>query len=127
MSAPIVLIIDDDEDVRELLALLARDKGFEPWQARDCREGIEQVRRAGDRLSLVLLDYFMPGMPPGDCSCAIRALAGRDVQVVLVTAAVDPAARARAIGLEYYVGKPFDLGSIEWIWGLACRQVAEHP
>jgi CheY-like chemotaxis protein len=119
----IVLIIDDDEDVRELLALLARDKGFEPWQACDCRQGIELVERAGDRLALVLLDYFMPGMRPIDCCRAIHRLAGEHIQVVLVTAAVDPAERARAIGLRYYVGKPFDLTSIDWIWDLARPQL----
>jgi DNA-binding response OmpR family regulator len=114
-----VLIIDDDEDVLELLALMATQNGFEPWKARDCREGIELVRRAGDHLALVLLDYFMPGMKPVECCQGLRSHAGHQVEIVLVTAAVNPAERARALGLQYYIGKPFDLNSLEWVWSLA--------
>jgi CheY-like chemotaxis protein len=127
MSAGIVLVIDDDEDVRDLLSLIAREHGFDAWQAPDCREGMEQMRRAGDRLALVLLDYFMPGVTPDECCRAVLALAGPRVEVVLVTAAFDPAERARAIGLRHWVGKPFELDSIEWIWRLAARPECEQP
>lgn len=127
MNGAIVLIIDDDEDVRELLSLIARERGFDPWQARDCREGLELMRRAGERLALVLLDYFMPGMDPRVCCRAVLEIAGQRAEVVLVTAAVDPAERARSIGLRYWVGKPFDLDSIEWVWRLGWRPQHDSP
>ena len=124
-GAGIVIVIDDDQDVRDLLSLIANEKGFEAWQARDCKEGMEQMRRAGDRLALVLLDYFMPGMPPIDCCRAVLQLAGRQVEVVLVTAAVDPAERARTIGLRHWVGKPFSIDSIDWVWRLAAARTSQ--
>src|SRR5258706_5898004 len=115
----IVVIVDDDEDVRELLGIIAETKGLQPMLAGDCQTGIELVRQAGDRVALVLLDYFMPGMRPVECSRAIVGLTDRRAAVVLVTAAVDPAERARSLALRYYVGKPFDLDSLEWVWRLA--------
>jgi CheY-like chemotaxis protein len=125
MTAPdIVLIVDDQEDARELLALIARQHGFEAWMARDCAEAIPLARRAGERLALVLLDYFMPGMEPVRCCREIVANARAGTPVVLVTAALDPAERARELGLEHFVGKPFDLDAFDRIWRLAREEPA---
>lgn len=55
-----VLIVDDDDDARELLADLVRKAGYSVATACDGREAIEHLRRS--RPDLILLDVVMPGM-----------------------------------------------------------------
>lgn len=113
MSKPIpalneaVLIVDDDADFRELTAWVAERLGFDALTAEDCESGLATLRRERGRVVVVLLDYFMPGMDPLHCAGAFRALG--PVPIVLCTAAVDAAQRAREVGLDRWLSKPFDL------------------
>jgi CheY-like chemotaxis protein len=126
----VVLVVDDDNDARELMALIVRAQRLEAREARNCCEAIEYANHSRDRLALVLLDYFMPGMPPRDCCENLRALVQRVVPVVpivLVTAAVDVSARAAELGLRHYLAKPFDLSDLERVLALAVTgQGAAH-
>jgi CheY-like chemotaxis protein len=69
MSAPMnghafprvaLLIVDDNEDARELLADVVRNAGYTVATASDGREAIEWLKRC--RPDLILLDVVMPGM-----------------------------------------------------------------
>lgn len=55
-----VLIVDDDEDAREILAELVRRAGYTVVTARDGFEAIDALERW--RPELILLDVVMPGM-----------------------------------------------------------------
>jgi two-component system sensor histidine kinase ChiS len=55
-----VLIVDDDEDAREILADLVRRAGYTVVTARDGHEAIEALGHW--RPDLILLDVVMPGM-----------------------------------------------------------------
>ena len=104
-----VLIIDDDPDFREITALVAKSQGLEALTAEDCRTGLALLQKECDRIVVVLLDYFMPGMEPLPCVNAIRRLNLGSVPVILCTAAVDAAARAQELGLQRWLAKPFRL------------------
>ena len=54
-----ILIVDDDEDTRILLAEDVRDLGLEPITAIDGNQAITLARR--ERPSLIILDYRLPG------------------------------------------------------------------
>ena len=54
-----VLVIDDDKDVRELLARLLKDAGYMAIDARDGQEGLERTK---DEPDLIILDLEMPRM-----------------------------------------------------------------
>jgi CheY-like chemotaxis protein len=56
-----VLIIDDDDDLRESLAEILRDEGYAVEQFGDARHALSAIRR-GLRPSLILLDLMMPEM-----------------------------------------------------------------
>ncbi|MGH7123490.1 MAG: response regulator [Stellaceae bacterium] len=57
-SEPTILLIDDDEAVRESLALLLRTHGYEVMTAPDGRRGLDEFRRLAP--SVVITDILMP-------------------------------------------------------------------
>ena len=108
-----VLIIDDDPGCRELIAVLGQLWGIPVLEAADCAAGLRVLQREEQRIRLILLDYFLPGMRPVECAAALIAMAGPSIPVVLVTAAVDPAVRAAELKLTHWVSKPFDMSVLE--------------
>ncbi|HET9793477.1 MAG TPA: response regulator [Thermoanaerobaculia bacterium] len=62
MTAPFdVLVVEDDDDVREALLLLLENEGVRAVGATDGRDALERLE-AGFRPSLILLDLMMPVM-----------------------------------------------------------------
>ena len=55
-----LLIIDDEESIRDSLSGILEDEGFIPLTAPSAEEGLEILDREG--IDLVLLDIWMPGM-----------------------------------------------------------------
>jgi len=102
-----VLVVDDDPDLRQLLADYLNRHGYDTLLAADANDLPERIMRYSP--DLLVLDRMLPS---GDGADACRRLReqGEDIPVVLLTArdeAVD-----RIIGLEAgaddYLGKPFD-------------------
>ena len=56
-----ILLVDDDDDVREMLALILESRGHQPIAARDGAEAIARVRDGA--VDVVVLDVGLPGMP----------------------------------------------------------------
>ena len=124
MSDDAILIIDDDPDLRDLVRLVAEPTNVDVVEAATCMEGIAALRANRDRVRLILLDYFMPGMEPGCCARELCSLTS-STDIVLCTAAVDPPARAAEIGLSRWLAKPFDLDALETLVREAARQQPE--
>jgi CheY-like chemotaxis protein len=75
---PGVLIVDDNDDVRRVLAAGLRHYGFAAWSAGGGREAVEVYRSHRAVVDVVLLDVLMPGLDgPG----ALAALREIDAQV----------------------------------------------
>ena len=104
---PHVLIVEDDGEVRNLLARLLRENGFAASTARDGREMREVLRAAGGSVDLVLLDVMLPGTYGMELLKEIRA--NSQIAVVMLTAR--GAETDRVLGLEFgaddYITKPF--------------------
>jgi len=105
-----ILIIDDDDDVREVAALaLEAVGGVDVVSASSGAEGIELAE--AERPDAILLDVMMPGM---DGPATFRVLRGRDetrmLPVVLLTAKAqrDDRRRFEALGVDAVLTKPFD-------------------
>jgi DNA-binding response OmpR family regulator len=112
MSDDAILIIDDDADLRDLVRLVAELTDVDVVEAATCVEGITALRANRDRIRLVLLDYFMPGMDPTSCTRELCRLVD-STMIVLCTAATDPPGRAAEIGLSRWLAKPFALEALE--------------
>lgn len=102
----IVLVVDDDPDIRETLGELIEAEGFSVATAPDGRAALETIR-AGVRPSFIVLDLMMPTMNGWDVLRAIRA----DRSLADVPVAVISASGARTLppGATYFLRKPIDL------------------
>jgi two-component system cell cycle sensor histidine kinase/response regulator CckA len=80
----LVLVVDDEKNVRITTELLLRDLGFEVIVARDGFEAIEVLRAQPGRVHAVLLDLTMPRMDGVQTMRALRKIAPR-VPVVLAS------------------------------------------
>ena len=67
----LVLVIDDDPDVRGFIASTLEDQGYRVRQASDGREGLAQLEH--EKPDLVIVDFIMPGMSGAEVAKLIRA------------------------------------------------------
>ena len=106
----LVLVVDDDKDIRELIQLCLESEGLEVVTASDGREALARVEEV--RPDAILLDLMMPEVDGWE---VIRTLKARhddiaDVPVFMMTAYGDRQSRVRG-ALERackYITKPFD-------------------
>jgi CheY-like chemotaxis protein len=112
ISRDSVLIIDDDPYLRELIDMIGHSCSVPVLQAADCHSGLKVLESDGRRIKLILLDYFMPGMQPVQCADEIITRAGPKIPVVLITAAVDPSARAAELKIKRWISKPFETSTM---------------
>jgi signal transduction histidine kinase/CheY-like chemotaxis protein len=105
-SQKTVLIVDDDEGVRELLAFELKPHGLKILQASDGKKGLEMAR--AEKPDAILLDVLMPNL---DGWQALRALKEspdtRSIPVVIVSV-VENRALAISLGAVEHLVKPVD-------------------
>ena len=103
-----LLVIDDEEGIRNLLDILLRRKGYEVVLADGGRKGLELLRR--ERPEVVVLDLKMPEMDGITVLQQIRSLHS-DQPVIILTGAATPGMeqQVRALGVTEFVEKEFSL------------------
>ena len=109
-SGPLVLLVDDDEKVRELVRVNLEFEGYTVSEAGDAEEGLAAIERA--KPDLVLLDVMMPHVDGWEMLRQIQERYGVGaIPVVMFSGKVDEQAQAEAAtrGAQGFVGKPFDL------------------
>jgi len=104
-----VLVVDDDEGVRELLDATLRRAGLSVLLARDGREGVELFRRHADEISAVVLDRTMPDIGGEDAFDEIRRIRS-DIPIMLISGYSEERAAWHFIdkGLDAFLHKPFE-------------------
>jgi CheY-like chemotaxis protein len=103
-----VLIVEDDEAIRDTLRDVLETEGYRVESAANGREGLDMLEHTS-RPCLVLLDLMMPVMSGGEFLAAIRASdETADLPVIVVTAWPDEASRVAAAA-QGYVKKPISL------------------
>ena len=103
-----ILLAEDEEALRMLVADTLADEGYEIDEAVDGVEAFEMIQ-AND-YDLVLLDYMMPGMTGLDVIEKIRQLPEkRHLKIMMLTAKSQQSdqERARGVGADYFMPKPF--------------------
>ena len=106
-----VLVIEDDDTVRDVLRSFLGEKGFEVTLAKNGAAGLEMVR--GEKFDLILTDLVMPGVTGMDVLREVVA-AKISIPVIVMTAfgTVQTAVEAMRIGAFDYVTKPFNLAEL---------------
>src|SRR6267143_897660 len=105
MNAARILVIDDDADIRGLVADLLERAGLSVEQAEDGRSGLRALHKTPP--DLVVLDVSMPDLDGWQTLERIRDLS--EVPVLMLTARGDELERVRGLqaGADDYVVKPF--------------------
>ncbi|MFT5441217.1 MAG: two-component system cell cycle sensor histidine kinase/response regulator CckA [Myxococcota bacterium] len=103
-----VLIIDDDEWVRDLASDILARAGLHVMTAADGREGVEVFKAHADEIALVVLDRTMPKLSGFETFQALREIRA-DVPVILVSGYSEESAAAElsGVGLAGFLQKPF--------------------
>lgn len=109
-SRPLVLVLEDDADLRELIAAILRLTDVDVVSAANGLEGLAALERATPRL--ILLDMRMPVMDGWEFARELERRGGGRPPIVVITAAPDPSEAAAAIHAEGWLGKPFDLNEL---------------
>ena len=102
-----ILVVEDQEDNRQILRDLLGSVGYDIIEAGD---GEEAVRLAELRPDLILMDIQLPGLDGYEATRRIKADARlRDIPIIVVTsyALSGDEDKARAAGCDAYVTKPY--------------------
>jgi CheY-like chemotaxis protein len=104
-----VLVVDDDPAIRRLVCDVLQAYGYSTVEAADGFSAIRLVQ--SEQPDCVVLDVMMPGLDGHAVLTRIRESDfGRDLPVVMLTAAADDAQawQAWTEGVDYFLAKPFD-------------------
>lgn len=101
-----VLVIDDDDRIRDLLGRYLGRAGYRVSTARDAAEA--RAKMAGIAYDLLIVDVMMPGEDGVSLVADLRRVL--DIPMILLTALGDPAHRIRGLkaGADDYLPKPFE-------------------
>jgi excisionase family DNA binding protein len=108
-QGPVVLIVDDDERVREYVRVNLEMEGYTVREAGSAEEGLQVLEEVSP--NLVLLDVMMPEVDGWEMLRLVRERHGIDaIPVVMFSGKVDDEAAGEAAerGAQGFLGKPFD-------------------
>jgi CheY-like chemotaxis protein len=103
-----LLVVEDDEDVRDSVAFILRRAGHQVIEAEHGRDALSFIVAHG-LPDLIILDMNMPIMDGWEFARELRARNLWRVPVVVLTAAHDAQRSASEIGAVGFLGKPFEL------------------
>jgi CheY-like chemotaxis protein len=114
-TRPVILLIDDEESIRQVLSLALEFEGYEVFSASNGQEAIEMLSRI-PRPSLILLDLMMPVMNGwGFMEALLKRPQFTGIPVVIVSAFSEKAEGLKTVAL---LQKPVEL---EKLFALARR------
>ncbi|MEN9230483.1 MAG: response regulator transcription factor [Thermostichus sp. DG02_5_bins_236] len=104
-----LLVVDDEDAIRETIALALEEQGYRVLQATDGRQALELVHTS-ERLDLVILDLMLPSLNGLDL-CRLLRREGNTIPILMLTA--KSSETDRVVGLELgaddYLTKPFGM------------------
>jgi len=105
---PVVLVVDDEEDIRLVLQARLETAGYQVQTAGNGMEALDRIRSSPP--DLVVLDLMLPGIDGfGVCAMIKRDQRFSRIPVILLTARSQPQDRATgvALGADAHLTKPF--------------------
>jgi len=125
-----VLLVEDDDDLRRLIAATLRRSGYRVVEARDAGDVFELLTSSiwaarPNFFGAIVSDVHMPGFTGFDVLAAIRSFPC-DTPVILITAFGDARSRAAAgtLGAFAYLEKPVHPAQLCWT---IARDVGDDP
>lgn len=103
-NAPVVLVADDDDDIRRAIVEVLEEEQFQTVEARNGDEVLELV--ASSKPHVIVLDHRMPGRTGADVVRELRA-EGSSIPIVFMTAGKER--QLFELGLGCFLRKPFGI------------------
>ncbi|WP_280770425.1 response regulator transcription factor [Salipaludibacillus daqingensis] len=106
-----ILIVEDDQDIRELTSLYLQKKGFDVFTAENGVVALEMAKEESPEL--ILLDVLLPGMEGFDVCKKLRE--HTEVPIIFMSCKRSSNDKVRGLnaGGDDYITKPFDLAELE--------------
>jgi CheY-like chemotaxis protein len=105
-----VLIVDDDQDMADVVRAVLESEGYACRWAANGRQALDEVATAMP--AIILLDMLMPVMNGWEAAHELRALYGRGLPIVIMTAAEHAEARREVTDADDVLSKPFELDEL---------------
>ena len=110
-ESPLILVVDDEEHIRELVRMGLGMKGFTVAESVDGRAALAAIEDQNP--ALVVLDVMMPGLDGFEVARRLRRQSGphRDTPIIFLTArdATDDKITGLSLGSDDYLTKPFSV------------------
>lgn len=120
-SPPVVLVVDDDEDLLVLLQLKLESEGFDPLCSPNGGNLMDIITQRHP--DLVLLDIHMNGVDGGDLCRQIKSNPDTaDITVVLFSANANIETVSRQCGADGFISKPFSSEKFD----LVLNKISRH-
>ena len=101
-----ILAVDDEPDLRSLLRILLKNKGYEVLEAASGQEAVDLVR-SEPRIDLVIMDIMMPGLDGVQACAEIRKFSTVPMLFLTAKSQLADKSEAYASGGDDYLAKPF--------------------
>jgi two-component system cell cycle sensor histidine kinase/response regulator CckA len=105
-----VLLVEDEDAVRKFGARALRNKGYKVIEAESGEEALKVIRRAEERIDLLITDVVMPGLDGPGLVREVREMRS-DIKVIFISGYAEDAFRRRLDrdGNIDFLSKPFNL------------------
>jgi CheY-like chemotaxis protein len=110
-AGELLMVVDDDEDIREVAKLLLEIEGYRVATASDGADAWAQVNES-ERPSLILLDLMMPRMDGEQFIKALRASPWASIPVVIMSGQNSADDKAKELAVDDCIAKPTDLDEL---------------
>ncbi len=126
MTAPTVLLIDDDPNVRESLRMVLRDEGYRVIEACDGELGIGKA--VSERPNLIIVDMMMPKVSGFLVIERVKHQHRLNVPIVMLTGNDSDHQRSYAefLGVDAYLSKPVRMSQLMAVVERLCPLPAEQ-
>lgn len=106
MSNETILIVDDEKEIRNLIAIYLKNEGYQVLEASDGEEGLQLLKK--QEVHLIVLDLMMPNVDGMEMCMKVRELA--EMPIIMLTAKSQDMDKIMGltIGADDYVTKPFN-------------------
>jgi len=106
-----ILVVDDEEAIRELAEDILRRFGYKVLSAEDGESALEIYQENKESISLIILDLIMPGMGGQKCLEEILKIDSSQKVVIVSGYTVEgPVKESLEKGAKGYIKKPYELG-----------------
>ena len=122
-----VLVVDDEADIRDLVAGILSDEGYSVRTATDSESALAAIRAR--KPALLILDIWMAGggMDGLELLDLVKAL-DADLPVIMITSRIAQKHREHALelGVDHYLGKPYSEDELLVLIRSYCAQAQEQ-